>query len=58
MIEVRPVKTEPTSIPAMSTAVHEFLTKAELEGANLRMEHAKALTGQRLTLFFNYDDIG
>ena len=55
---VRPVHTEPTNIPTMVEKVHEFLTNAELEGSNLRMEHAKALTGQRLTLFFEYDDMG
>ena len=55
---VRQAKTEPTSIPEMSKAVHDFLTSAELEGTNLRMEYAKVLTGQRVTLFFNYDDMG
>lgn len=58
MTNVRPVHTKPTDMGAASNAVHEFLTRAELDGTNLRMEYAKALSGQRLTLFFNYEDMG
>ena len=56
--KIKPVKTELANIPQVAKAFNDFLTKAELDGANLRLEYATGLCGQRITAIFDWDDRG
>jgi hypothetical protein len=55
---IRKVKTQPAAADVVREVVELFIARYEKEGTELRLEHVYGLTGGRVTITFQWEDMG